>query len=101
MYGARDYLAHLGYGAMRLFQDDIIPYCHKYCTVPKFSTVQKEADKGGNVILRAKRRFVSGVPGDHLADFFSSSCRKMRIYAPAGHFDPPPSHGRVKKHLHL
>ena len=24
MYGARDYLAYLGYGAMRLFQDDII-----------------------------------------------------------------------------
>ena len=51
MYGARDYLAYLGYGAMPLFQDEIIrgamanfgpgknnlpvPYCHKYCTVPK------------------------------------------------------------------
>ena len=49
MYGARDYLAYLGYGAMRLFQDEIlrghgnfwsrkknlpVPYCHEYCTVP-------------------------------------------------------------------
>ena len=49
MYGARDYPAHLGYGAMPLFQDETIrghskfwlprknlpvPYCHKYCTVP-------------------------------------------------------------------
>ena len=24
------------------------------------------------------------------SDFLSSSCRNMRIYAPAGHFDPPP-----------
>ena len=24
------------------------------------------------------------------SDFFSFSCRNMRIYAPAGHFDPPP-----------
>ena len=30
------------------------------------------------------------------SDFLSSSCRNMRIYAPAGHFDPP-SHGRVKE----
>ena len=24
MYGTRDYLAHLGYGAMRFFQDEIL-----------------------------------------------------------------------------
>ena len=50
MYGARAYLAYLGYGAMWLFQDEIlwghgnfwsqkkklpVPYCHKYWTVPK------------------------------------------------------------------
>ena len=50
MYGARAYLAYLGYGATRLFQDEIlrghgnfwswkknlpVPYCHKYCTVPQ------------------------------------------------------------------
>ena len=48
MYGTRDYLAHLGYGAMRFFQNEIlrghgnfwsrkkipVPYSHKYCTVP-------------------------------------------------------------------
>ena len=52
MYGTRDYLAHLGYGAMRFFQDEIlrghgnfwsrkknlpVPYSHEYCTVPKES----------------------------------------------------------------
>ena len=57
MYGARGYLAHLGYGAMPLFQDEIIrghgdicsrkkespiPYCYKYWLVPKkFSIFQK------------------------------------------------------------
>ena len=55
MYGAGDYLAHFGYGAMPLFQNEIIwgqsnffvpekiyrsrdrtrAYCHKYGTVPK------------------------------------------------------------------
>ena len=49
MYETRDYFAHLGYGAMSLFQEEIIrghsnfcfgnknlpvPYCHEYCTVP-------------------------------------------------------------------
>ena len=49
MYGARAYLAYLGYEAMRLFPYEIlrgngkfwsrkknlpVPYCHKYCTVP-------------------------------------------------------------------
>ena len=31
-----------------------------------------------------------------LFEFFSSSCRNMRIYAPVSHFDPP-SPGRVKR----
>ena len=51
MYGARDYLAYLGYGAMPLFQDEIIrghsnfwsrrkdiavPYCHNcYTVIPR------------------------------------------------------------------
>ena len=51
MYEAIDYLAYLGYGAMRLFQEEIIwgamvtfgpgkrnlpvPFCHKYCTVKR------------------------------------------------------------------
>ena len=50
MYGTKDYLAYLGYAAMRLFQEEIIramatfapgknnlavPCRHKYCMVPK------------------------------------------------------------------
>ena len=74
MYGARDYLAYLGYGAMRLFQDDgamatfgpgkkylPVPYCHKYCTVPK---VGRGWDDLGSVRLQRNSLQLAFMGGD-------------------------------------
>ena len=79
MYGARDYIASLGYGAMRLFEDEILRPCQHFVPVKELTGAQRSLINILYIVASPSHPTLSRTNHYTYVKLFENACRVNQV----------------------